>query len=72
MVSLADKLDNIRAIRENYLRHGEEIWERLRRPREQQKWYCQSLVRVFRKGASKEPLVSLFEELCREIQKVFG
>ena len=37
LVSLGDKVDNIRAIREDYLRHGEKIWTRFRRPKDQQK-----------------------------------
>ena len=72
LVSLADKLDNIKAIREDYSRHGEKLWARFRRPREKQKWYYQSLVKAFRKRARKEPLGSLFSEFRREVQEVFG
>jgi hypothetical protein len=31
---LADKLDNIRAIRQDYERHGESIWRRFKRPQD--------------------------------------
>ncbi len=71
LVSMADKLDNIRAIREDYIKQGEKIWARFRRPRKQQKWYYQSLVTVFKERAVEEPLVSLFRSFRREVRKVF-
>jgi (p)ppGpp synthase/HD superfamily hydrolase len=69
---LADKLDNIRAIREDYERDGEDLWSRFNRPKEQQKWYYENLVRVFAARLIDEnslPLVDLFRH---EVSKVFG
>ena len=43
LVSVADKLDNMRAIREGLESAGEAFWLRFNRPRENQKWYYQRL-----------------------------
>lgn len=47
LVSLADKLDNIRSIREDLALHGELAWLRFRRGRDKQRWYYESLSAVF-------------------------
>jgi (p)ppGpp synthase/HD superfamily hydrolase len=38
MISLADKMDNIKKIREDYEKIGNKVWERFNRPKEKQKW----------------------------------
>lgn len=44
MVTLADKLSNIRAIKVDYLKHGDELWERFnQKDPEMQAWYYRSL-----------------------------
>jgi (p)ppGpp synthase/HD superfamily hydrolase len=72
ILALTDKLDNIRAIREDYERYGEDLWSRFNRPREQQKWYYESLVSVISVRLTDEnslPLVDLFRH---EVIRVFG
>ncbi|MFZ4439886.1 MAG: HD domain-containing protein [Syntrophales bacterium] len=69
---LADKVDNIRAIREDLERNGESLWDRFNRPKEKQKWYYESLASAFSSKLTDEnslPLVDLFRH---EVIKVFG
>jgi (p)ppGpp synthase/HD superfamily hydrolase len=69
-VSLADKLDNIRAIRADYEKLGDAVWSRFNRPKESQAWYYRSLADLF--GARIEgPFASLVKEFRSEVNKVF-
>jgi (p)ppGpp synthase/HD superfamily hydrolase len=52
LIALADKLDNIRAIREGLESDGVRFWQRFNRPREKQQWYYERLDEVFKKGSS--------------------
>jgi hypothetical protein len=49
LVSLADKLDNARAILRDHRVHGDELWQRfsMKDPQEHL-WYYRELLRVFR------------------------
>ena len=72
LVECADKLDNIRAIRNDYAKLGNKLWCRFNRSKQDQKWYYQSLAKAFMsrsKGASKK---SLFKEFSNEVKAVFG
>ena len=69
---LADKVDNIRAIREDLERNGENLWNRFNAPKVKQKWYYESLVSTFSSKLTDEnslPLVDLFRH---EVIEVFG
>jgi (p)ppGpp synthase/HD superfamily hydrolase len=71
-LALADKFDNIRAIREDLKREGENVWSRFKRPRDRQKWYYESLTEIFSARLTGEkalPLVGLFKT---EVNRVFG
>lgn len=49
LVSLADKVDNARAILRDFVLHGDELWERFSvRDPAQHLWYYRSLYEVFR------------------------
>jgi hypothetical protein len=71
LVALADKLDNIRAIREGLVSDGERFWERFNRPRDKQKWYYERLEAVFAKRIAREPALSLLLAFRAEVKKVF-
>lgn len=71
VVSLADKLDNLRAIREGLESGGEIFWERFNRPREKQKWYYESLEAVFTTRVRREPALTLLSAFKAEVNKVF-
>lgn len=72
LVSLADKLDNIKAIREDYEKLGESLWPRFNRPKQSQEWYYKSLAEVFSGRQASEPLASLVREFSSEVERVFG
>ncbi len=69
---LADKLDNIRAIREDYERHSEALWRRFNRPRDQQKWYYENLAGAFRNSLTDERSQNLLDTFKAEVARVFG
>jgi (p)ppGpp synthase/HD superfamily hydrolase len=72
ILALADKLDNIRAIRDDLERNSEGLWDRFNRPREQQKLYYENLVIVIAARLTDEnslPLVDLFRH---EVLRVFN
>lgn len=71
LVALADKLDNIRAIREGLETDGEMLWARFNRPREKQKWYYQRLDEVFAKRVDREPALTLLSTFRAEVKRVF-
>ncbi len=70
-VSLADKLNNIRDIRADYEKLGDDVFLRFNRPKDQQEWYYRALADVFSKRIIDEPFLSLVLELRFEIVKVF-
>jgi (p)ppGpp synthase/HD superfamily hydrolase len=71
LVALADKLDNIRAVRTGLADDGERFWERFNRPEHDQKWYYRGLVRVFSARMHSEPGLSLFRDFELETAKAF-
>lgn len=72
LLVLADKLDNIRAIREDYQRLGEAVWSRFKRAKENQRWYYKCLADLFAKRIEDEPGASLSKQFQSEVQKVFS
>ncbi|MBN1696262.1 MAG: bifunctional (p)ppGpp synthetase/guanosine-3',5'-bis(diphosphate) 3'-pyrophosphohydrolase [Spirochaetales bacterium] len=70
-VACADKLDNLRSMKKDFLTAGEELWRRFNRPREKQAWYYTSLASVFEermKGISPFPMAAVF---IREVKSFF-
>jgi (p)ppGpp synthase/HD superfamily hydrolase len=72
LVTFADKLDNMRAIRSDYEKIGDEVFGRFNEPKDKQRWYFESLAEVFSKRIADEPLVTLLRGFKAEIAKVFG
>jgi len=69
-VSLADKLDNIRAIKEDHEKIGDMVWKRFRRPFEKQKWYYEALADLFRSRTVNDQyklLALLFDENVKTV-----
>ena len=70
LLNLADKLDNLRSIRQDHKQLGEEIWKKFSRPKESQKRYYSGLRRVFRRrlrGKPQEHYALEFEKLTGEV-----
>jgi (p)ppGpp synthase/HD superfamily hydrolase len=72
LLSIADKLDNIRSIRSDLGLRGEKAWEHFKRPREKQRWYYQSLSRIFDARLVDSPGLELAAEFHSEVEAVFG
>jgi (p)ppGpp synthase/HD superfamily hydrolase len=72
LVAIADKLDNIRALRDDLSLRGEETWKRFKRGRKEQGWYYTSMAEVFAQRLAAEPGVSLASLFCEEVRVVFN
>jgi len=67
-VSLADKVDNTRAIRRDFHEVGPAVFDRFRRPAGEQLWYYRSLVEIFQRrypGALASELARTVDEIER-------
>lgn len=71
LVSLADKLDNIRSIREDLALNGELAWLRFRRGRDKQRWYYESLSSVFTARCTQGIGARLASIFAAEVRAVF-
>ena len=58
-VVCADKLDNVSSAIEDERRLGSVFWYRFNRPREDQRWYYQSLLTVFLARSEEDPTLAL-------------
>lgn len=72
LVEAADKLDNIRAIRDDYEKLGDRLWARFNRPRDQQSWYYRGMAQAFLRRLQNGPGAEIAKEFDREVRKVFG
>ena len=66
LVSMADKLHNVRAVIQDYRSQGEEVWQRFSGRREGTLWYYRALAEAF---AGSQPL-ALSEELERAVNEL--
>ena len=71
MIEIADKLDNIRSILDDYYSRGDKVWKKFKKGKNKQAWYYNSLVEVFAGRLKEEPGLSLFEEFRGEVEAVF-
>ena len=68
LVSLADKLDNARAILRDYRDRGDELWQRFsQHDPEKHLWYYKSLLKVYKKR-NKTWLVAELERVLDELE----
>jgi (p)ppGpp synthase/HD superfamily hydrolase len=72
LVSCADKIENLRAIREDREQVGEAVWGRFRRGRDQQAWYYRSVLAVLAERLTAAPGLSLVSHLREAVADVFG
>ena len=72
-MSLADKLDNARAILRDYRVHGDELWQRFSvKDPQKHLWYYRELLKVFKAKNSTwlvDELDRVFKELESEVNK---
>ncbi|MGA9071138.1 MAG: hypothetical protein WB424_12825, partial [Terracidiphilus sp.] len=66
LISVADKLYNAKAILDDYREIGAAIWTRFQRGRQDQLWYFDALIAVFRSA----PLGRIVAELERVVDEL--
>ncbi|HDR03766.1 MAG TPA: bifunctional (p)ppGpp synthetase/guanosine-3',5'-bis(diphosphate) 3'-pyrophosphohydrolase [Candidatus Marinimicrobia bacterium] len=73
IVSLADKLDNISAIRADFSKLGDKLWSRFNHSKDKQAWYYQALSKVFQKRENEmSEKVKSFSRIFKEnVKNVF-
>lgn len=73
LISCADKLDNITAIKDDYLKTGESLWKRFNAGKESQQWYYTQISHSFEQRAMElgNPLSILSERFSRTVHEVF-
>ena len=72
VLCLADKLDNIRSIRDDLATIGEQIWHRFKRPKESQQWYYKNMAGIFSKRLTDEKSRPLVADYLAEVRFIFG
>ena len=69
LVSLADKVHNVRSLVIEYRQIGERLWDRFTADREQSLWYYESLLAVFQ-NAKCDRCALLVDELSRSLAEL--
>jgi (p)ppGpp synthase/HD superfamily hydrolase len=69
LISAADKLYNAKAILEDYRKIGALVWERFKRGRNDQLWYFDELITVF-KSSGVNRIVDELERVVNELRQV--
>ncbi len=69
LISAADKLYNARAILEDYRKIGPKVWERFKRGRQDQIWYFDQLVAIF-KSSGGGRIVEELERVVNELRRI--
>jgi (p)ppGpp synthase/HD superfamily hydrolase len=69
LISVADKLYNARAILEDYREVGPRVWERFKRGRNDQTWYFEELIKVF-KLSGVNRIVGELERVVNELKQI--
>lgn len=69
LISAADKLDNARAILDDYRRIGPEVWRRFARARNLQLWYFGELLAIFN-GTGTNRIVEDLGRVVRELDRI--
>ena len=69
LISAADKLYNARAILEDYQEIGAQVWDRFKRGREDQIWYFNELLKVYKSHAANR-VVEELQRVVTELSKI--
>jgi len=62
-VTVADKVDNLRALLADHARVGESLWSRFNAPKAEQLWYYRSAAQAYREVGFAGPLLTERERL---------
>jgi (p)ppGpp synthase/HD superfamily hydrolase len=67
-VTIADKVDNARAILADYQRSGDDVWKRFNAGKEDQLWYYKNCVSAYETAAYRGPLLDELRRLVTQIR----
>jgi (p)ppGpp synthase/HD superfamily hydrolase len=67
-VTVADKVDNLRALLADYVRIGEPFWDRFNAPRDAQLWYYRAAAEAYRTAGFSGPLLAEMERLVGALE----
>ncbi len=69
---VADKLDNLLSMEEEYARQGDKLWENFNAGFNQQKWYNESIAEHMNAGLAANEVPAYFEEFENAVKRMFG
>ena len=69
---VADKLDNLRSLVEDYQTVGDELWTHFKRGKEKQKWYFTSVAENATIGLEQSKIPAFFHVYSALVQSFFG
>lgn len=69
-VTIADKIDNARAILSEYQRVGDRIWEKFNAGKEDQVWYYNQSVHAYDEAGCSGPLMEELRRLVNSLNKL--
>lgn len=72
LVSLADKLDNLTAILEDYASVGEDLWDRFNAGKHQQHWYYNQVYKAIGARIKGNVLLSEMRRALRKFKEITG
>jgi len=67
-ITIADKVDNARAILADYQRLGDRLWERFNAGKKEQLWYYKSCVNAYESAGCQGPLLEELRRLVNQIR----
>lgn len=68
-VTVADKVDNVRALLADHARLGEALWSRFNAPKEDQVWYYRSAAQAYREAGFSGPLLAELDRLVELLHR---
>jgi len=69
-VTVADKIDNARAILADHRRIGDKVWGRFNAPRGKILWYYTEAINAYKQAGVKSPLLDDLDILVGEMEKI--
>lgn len=71
-VTIADKIDNSRAILADYKRIGDRVWKKFNAGKDEQLWYYRACFNAYQKAGCEGPLMDELGRLVDEMEKLAG
>ena len=71
-VTIADKIDNARAILADHQRLGDKVWERFNAGKDDQLWYYISCIKAFDATGYSGPMLEELRRLVKKMRRQVG